>query len=202
MRSPLLAALLTATALSAACTSTPGAQQDPATSSPPATTSSPTTSTPSSTSTDPARSARGLVVKKVGERAMIGNDESDMRASFTLDAIEVDPPCAEGGAPEHGHFIAVAFTVRTTALLDTSRHWFISPQEFQVVGPDGVTESDVSTTAGFGCLPNSEYLPKIPYTPGSTYTGKVVLDSRNPSGVITYRPYFVTPGWEWVFPTT
>jgi hypothetical protein len=176
---------------------------------PPSSTSTSTPSATTSTSTAPSpgakvRSARGLLVKQVGERAGIGTTDSDARAWFTLDAIEVDPKCSGSTPPENGHLIALSFTVNTTALLDQSQAWFIRGQYFEVVGPDGITDAHLETGPGHGCLPDREELPGSPYAASSNYVGKVVLDSRYASGVITYRPpvELAGAGWEWTIPTT
>lgn len=201
MRPGIVAAFALAAALSAACTSTPDAAPASSSTAAPST----TTAAPSSTTSAPssaARSARGLLVKQLGERAGIGNTPADARAWFTLERIEVDPKCDSATPAENGHMIALRFKVDTTALLDTSQHWFIAAQDFAVVGPDGVTDTNVSTGPGFGCLPDREYLPGSPYAPNSTYTGAVVLDSRYAAGTITYRPQvdLAGNGWEWAIP--
>jgi len=186
--------------LGAASSSTASASNTPSTSTPSATTPSSTTPSPGAK----VRSARGLLVKQVGERAGIGTNESDARAWFTLDAIEVDPKCTGTWPSENGHLIALSFTVNTTALLDQSQAWFIRAQYFEVVGPDGITDAHLETSAANGCLPDREELPNSPYAASSNYVGKVVLDSRYTSGVITYRPpvALAGAGWEWTIPTT
>lgn len=188
--------------MSAACSPSPAAAPDTNPTSTPTTTTTAATSTPSSTAGAPNRSARGLLVKQLGERAGIGNSAADARAEFTLDRVEVDPKCTGSEPSANGHLIALSFTVTTTARLDPSQHWFIEAGDFAVVGPDGVTDSNVSTGPGLGCLPERDYLPGTPYTPSSKYVGKVVLDSRYASGVITYRPVvdLAGAGWEWTIP--
>ncbi|PRY43298.1 hypothetical protein [Umezawaea tangerina] len=209
------AALAIAAALVAlaGCSASPvlGAASSSTTSAPSSSTSTSTPSATTPSSAQPAaapspgarvRSARGLLVKQVGERAGIGTTDSDARAWFTLDAIEVDPACAGTTPPENGHLIALSFTVNTTALLDRSQFWFIRAQHFEVVGPDGITDAHLETSAANGCLPDREELPGSPYAASSNYVGKVVLDSRHAAGMITYRPpvELAGAGWEWAIP--
>ncbi|MEU4802837.1 hypothetical protein [Actinosynnema sp. NPDC023587] len=123
-----------------------------------------------------------------------------MRAWFTLDRIEVDAQCAKPS--ENGHMIALTFSVDTTPLLDPAHHWFITPQHFAIVGPDGVTDTNVATAAAYGCLDSNDHLPRSAYAPSSKYSGRIALDSRYASGLITYRPGIMAPGWEWPFPST
>lgn len=200
-----VAVLAITAALIAGCGSTPAAA-------PPSSTNSPTNSTstsipsprPTAASGTRVRSTRGLLVKQVGERAGIGNNESDARAWFTLDRIEVGPKCTGTVQSENGHLIALTFAVATTALLDRSDLWFIRAQHFEVIGPDGITDAHVETSAGNGCLPDRDELPDKPYAASSNYVGTVVLDSRHASGLITYRPpvELAGAGWEWAMPTT
>ena len=76
----------------------------------------------------------------------------------------------------------------------------ITPHQWSVVGPDGVTESAIATGAAFTCLESSEQLPVEQFTPSSKYRGKIVLDTASASGVLLFRPGITNGGWEWSFP--
>lgn len=159
-----------------------------------------TTTAPSSA----AKTARGTIAKKVGEPAGIctRSDCSEVGMTFTVDSIKVDAKCTAPYAsrPEHGHFIVVAMTIKTTAAFDDDMALgsMINPLSFSVVGPDGITEA--SGSGGYGCLRDSEQLPPGPWAPSSQYVGKVVVDSRSTTGALILRLSALgTGGWEWPF---
>ncbi|WP_086665502.1 hypothetical protein [Lentzea kentuckyensis] len=144
-------------------------------------------------------------MKAVGQTAGFSNEKSGaQQADFTLDAVEVDPKCTGPYVekPEHGHVIVLTFTVKTTPAYLAEQAWMITGHDFEIVGPDGVTETALVTGAAYSCLAEAEQLTTDPYAPASTYRGKLPLDSRNTSGTITYRPPAInlSGGWEWQFP--
>ncbi|MDX3662375.1 hypothetical protein PV646_34155 [Streptomyces sp. ID05-26A] len=196
------AALAVMAAALTACSSTPPPLAAP----PSATSSAATTATTATTASSaaPSRSPRGLLVKAKGQTAGFSDQQSGaQQADFTLDAIEVDPPCTSQFTekPEHGHRVVLTFTVKTTPQYRADQGWMITGHDFAIVGPDGVTETALVTGAAFMCLDQKEWLPTNPFAPASTYRGKLPLDTRNSGGVITYRPPTVNPsgGWEWQF---
>jgi len=204
-----LAAALAAVALSAACTSAPEAAppfSDTPTASPSTTSATSSTSSPSSTASitpaSPSRSARGLIIKALGEAAIIETpDGTDVETRITLDQITVDGDCPSGQDASNGHLINLHFRVETTPKL-TQRGWAISPLDFAVVGPDGVTDTSVNPAVGYGCYTQKDALPTAPYTPASIYAGWLTLDTRHATGTITFRPPFMRggTGWEWTIP--
>jgi hypothetical protein len=77
----------------------------------------------------------------------------------------------------------------------------VNAYDFATVGKDGITESSLMTGAASGCLDPSEQLTSGPYSPSSKYRGALVLDTKNPSGALVFRPGFMgtTGGWEWAY---
>jgi hypothetical protein len=148
-------------------------------------------------------SPRGLIPKKLGQVAAIGDDPTNPDLSFTVDAITVDGGCPAQFAqkPENGHFIVLSMTVKTSVTMDKTLFFIVGSHDFATVGPDGVTETNVSTVGAFSCLPDQEQFPMQPLGPGSQYVGKVVLDSRNTHGILEFRPPMLidNSGWEWTF---
>jgi hypothetical protein len=72
--------------------------------------------------------------------------------------------------------------------------------DFSIIGPDGITESNVDTYAASSCLPEGDLLP-MAIGPGENVVGKVVLDTAAPSGVVVFKPWYGggATGWEWPF---
>ncbi|GAA3434470.1 hypothetical protein [Kutzneria kofuensis] len=148
-------------------------------------------------------SPRGLIPKAIGQVAAIGDDATNPDLSFTVDAIAVDDKCTSEFArkPQNGHFVVLSMTVKTSVTMDKTLFLIVAPTDFAVVGPDGVTETNLTSTAAFGCLSDREQFPSQPLGAGSVYVGKVVLDSRNTHGILEYRPPMLVDnsGWEWSF---
>ncbi|WP_086826715.1 hypothetical protein [Allokutzneria sp. NRRL B-24872] len=168
------------------------------TTAPPASTALPTTTTK-------PRSARGLIQKKIGEIAGFGGTGSidSSQVKFTLDAIQVDAKCSAKYASrsENGHLVVLSWTIQTSADMEPAMGGMFNPHSFAVVGQDGLTEANVATAATYSCLKDSEQLPVGDLAAGSKYVGKLVLDTRSTSGVITFRPTGLdtSGGWEWPF---
>jgi hypothetical protein len=167
------------------------------------------TTTPPSTAAQPKKSPRGNMIKKLGEAAGLCTDDSctNVAVTFTLDKIELDPKCTGKSAkvldakPEHGHFVALSFTVKTTEkFTGDSASFSINPYDFSVVGPDGITETTSYGSGTYGCLPDSEMLSTSNYAPSSQYVGKVLIDTKHSRGTIMLRSAIMGDGgWEWEF---
>lgn len=146
-------------------------------------------------------SPRGLLVKKVGQPAGFSNQAKEVTATFVVDKITVDGACTGQFAekPENGHFVILDIRVETTPAMTENDGVQINPMDWSVIGPDGVTESQLSTTAAGQCVDLKDSLQPQRYTPASKYRGKLVLDTAHPAGVLILQP----PGgggWEWTYP--
>jgi hypothetical protein len=148
-------------------------------------------------------SPRGLIPKTLGQVAAIGDDPANPDLSFTVDTITVDGGCPGQFAQksENGHFVVLSMTVKTSVTMDKTLFFMVTAHDFATVGPDGVTETNVSTGNAYSCLPDQEQFPMQPLGAGSQYVGKVVLDSRNTHGILEFRPPMLidNSGWEWTF---
>lgn len=152
----------------------------------------------------PDRSPRGNVTRGLGEyaRLCLDRDCNEVAAAFTVTSVDKDIRCtAKYGEqpPKNGHLLAVHLSVWTTGKFtrEQALMLMLPAHAFTIVGPDGVTESDVA--GGFGCLPDSELMPSSLMSPNSQYGGKVVLDARNTTGTLVIRLSGELSGWEWPF---
>ena len=74
-----------------------------------------------------------------------------------------------------------------------------NPNDFSVIGEDGLTESALATAASYSCLTEQEMI-STEIGPGENVRGKLVLDSKSDTGILVYRPgWAIGPGWEWKF---
>jgi hypothetical protein len=197
----LLALPLLGSLLLAACGQTP-AQPPPMPNIPLATTVATPSPAPTTSPFGPAeKSSRGLLIKKVGQPAGFTNQSGAITATFVVDKITVNGKCTNKYAqkPEHGHFVIVEMRVETTSNLSPDEYLSISPSEWSIVGPDGVTESSLGTGPAYSCLDQKDQFPGQQFTPASKYRGTLALDTANTSGNLLYRP-LGGGGWEWTFP--
>lgn len=151
---------------------------------------------------------RGNLAMGLGEIASlwldVDNDFCDEEAlAFSVDRIEVDPPCDSRHAakPANGrHYVVLTITAETTELLDpadplTSTGFL--PMHFSVVGPDGITTTSLDGV--YDCLTASDMLSYARLAPSSRYAGKVLLNSPYDSGIVVYNPPLSDSGLEWTF---
>ncbi|RZS37114.1 hypothetical protein EV193_106352 [Herbihabitans rhizosphaerae] len=163
----------------------------------------PTTRPAPTTTTTPSRpnsNQRGNVPKRVGEQDSLSDRQGNVAATFTLTKIEKDARCTNRYAskPENGHFVVLTFEVNTSQQYSKQvTPSVLSSYEMSVLGPDGVTETNVHTAPTYGCRTGRT----APYdlAPASKYVFEVVLDVKNTTGILQYRPILMRGegGWEW-----
>ncbi len=168
----------------------------------------PTTSSAAPTtseSTGPPRSERGHIIKELGEEGgFTGSDDADapLVLNFTVDSITVDPECSSSFVqqPANGHYIAIGLRASTSPEFDPSTYLTFTEYDFQVIGPDGLTVSDVSGNA-YTCLADNQRFTSDALGPGQQYAGTVVIDAPASHGTLVYAPgaFGGTSGWEWAF---
>lgn len=206
MHSRGLGACLTATALILSACGSEGDDTSGGPAALPTTSSSATSESSAPASRTNARGValneRGNIPKKLGQEAGVGHPtdpDAPWPLTFSVDKITVDQPCTSGypEPPKNGHFIGIKIRAATTA--DLPPDWFVQFTEhtFKVIGPDGLTVSDVSGTA-YSCLDSRYAFTSDPLGPGQMYTGVVVIDSPVTSGSLIYTQDGTT-GWEWTF---
>ena len=91
--------------------------------------------------------------------------------------------------------------VATGADLSQYGGFTFNGNDFQYIGPDNITQTEVYTLPAYACLKNSEQLTSDPLGPNQQYVGSIVLDVPGTSGAIVYAPGILanTGGWEWQF---
>ena len=164
-----------------------------------------TVDVPPATSAPPVgQSERGLLIKRPGDVAQFGVTQDALTVKFVVDKITVDPKCTGAAArpAENGHLVRIDLRAETTSALPASAGFRIVGGDWSVVGPDGVTETQVWTIRSASCFPSKELFPSDVLSPASKYRGAIVLDTRSASGAVMYRPSFMSDhgGWEWSFP--
>lgn len=164
-----------------------------------ATTEPVATAEPTETATAAAdTNERGNLVKKIGQRAGLLDEESGKQAvDFRVTKITPRFKCTAEYAqkPANGNFIAIEMDVQTTKDADT---FFVDSGTWKVIGPDGTTENS-STGNANGCVPESKALPST-IGPGEHVKGLVILDSQYRSGAVALTQVTMDGGgWEWSF---
>jgi len=151
-------------------------------------------------------SQRGNLVKAIGETAgLLDRPGGEVWAEFQVTGIELGAECtAEFAEPaENGQFLVLSISMSTGTEWPADFQGMtldFNPNDFSVVGPDGITENNLATFATYSCLPEGEIMADT-IGPGENIVGKVVLDTAAPSGVVVYRPWYAAGslGWEWPF---
>lgn len=205
MRNALPVTLTAAAALlAAACTTTEADGQ-----SGPSLPDKPTTSVADSADGDEAEdnkptsglNERGNLVKKLGEEAGYGStDPNDPgNVTFTIDKVEVDPPCDEfGEAPEAGHTLLLHLRVATGSdpQVATMLPALFYPGAFSALTNDGVTKpAELGMCTGF-----DDQMP-MQYGTAQKYTGTIELVVPEASGTLIMNAAGMSQGWEWEYDT-
>lgn len=157
------------------------------------------TPTPSPT-TDTAMSARGNLIKNIGDPFGVTSEAGEQLATFVVTGITVDPPCTSdyASAPENGHFVKLDIQGETFPEF-TAGDMLLNEGIFKVIAENGTTFNGyVGSGAAFGCLNPEERFPST-FGPAERMSGSLVLDVPTPTGVIV-ADNFGLGGWEWVYP--
>jgi hypothetical protein len=148
---------------------------------------------------------RGFIVKQLGAPACFGGAGKNCEGgvSFSVDQVDVDPPCGEFGShPDNGHTIVLHLRIATgsDAKVADRVGGVINPFSFVEIGKDGVTRD-----TGFGlCVdPSTNKLPDT-YGPNQQYEGVMDLEVTEASGTIALQLGMADEdgerGWEWAYP--
>jgi hypothetical protein len=161
------------------------------------------TATSSATATG-AKSARGNLIKSVGQGAGYTDENGKQVVTFTINKIAMDPVCTEqyAQAPQNGHFLALDVSVVTNPELATatgSGTFTMSPSEWKLIAPNGTTFNGFLSGSTFGCLPQTEQIPQS-IGPAENVTGTLLLDVPSTEGTLVFKPVYLGAGWEWKFP--
>jgi hypothetical protein len=197
--SALLALMLTA------C-SGPQPQAAPTVSVAPASTPSATpTPTPVATGNE---NERGLVVKKIGEAAILVTDGYDAPPTLTFKVTSIKPiKCdAPNATRPNGTAIAVALEIVTSPTfsgpLEVNGHaGLISfrPHYWKGYASNGTQMNTVESSVQTGCLADRTKLLPDYFGKGEKLNGLVILDVTTPTGEVSFAPNGVG-GWVWKYP--
>ncbi|UJH70385.1 hypothetical protein [Ornithinimicrobium sp. INDO-MA30-4] len=156
---------------------------------------------------DSETSARGNLIKEVGQVAGIYDVDTDESiVNFKLLEVEKGVDCTSGfsDAPANGQFVAFTFEVETfPALAEDIEPFYgsFAMNSFYLTAfsDDGVLQNDIDGNS-WTCLDPADELPSE-IGPGQKATGKVVIDTSLQSGVLVYTPtsFGNAAGWEWEF---
>jgi hypothetical protein len=152
----------------------------------------------------PPTSQRGNIIKQIGEEGGF-TDGDTVLASFAVDKITPDLKCQASNSypPENGHMLGVDMRFATTPELAGSSldYLTVSPYDFQFVGRDGLTTTNLGTMATYSCVDEQDRFTSSRLNPGSQYAGTIALDVPDTSGVLIYKPSLGGGlGWEWQLP--
>lgn len=148
---------------------------------------------------------RGFVVTPLGQPACFGGAGSDCEGgvSFSIDQVQVDPPCTEFGLPpENRHTLLLHLRIATGSDMDVVAQvaGLINTYSFVEIGKDGVTRP---TSFGYCADPSTNQLPGT-YGPNQQYAGVIDLEVAEASGTIALQLPFPDEngqhGWEWTYP--
>jgi hypothetical protein len=167
-------------------------------------TSSAAASTSSAAATTAATNARGNIVKQLGEVGGINNpDGGEDLISFAVDSITPDPACDSQfhSDPENGHLVQLQMRVTTSAELTQDAYDTLGSSDFNFIGSDGVTKSDLGTMSAFDCFESDNGMfTQDPLGPSQSYTGYVIVDVPETAGTLIFKPSWgQSGGWEYAF---
>jgi hypothetical protein len=160
-----------------------------------------------STPAGPSTNARGNIVKAVGEEGGFTDLATDQPViTFAIDAIAPAQCSADyeayGSPPENGHLISVSLRFATAPELantELGSYFTVSAYDFQFIGADNITHTNLGTIAAYSCLDQTEQFTQGQLGPGQQYVGKLVLDVPAPNGTLVYKPSS-TGGLGWEIP--
>lgn len=179
-----------------ACSQSPGSPEQGPELPPSAAEAAPTTTTPT---IGAKTNERGLIEKKLGQKASLGNEPGASDSTFTIDKVTVDPPCAEfGQKPDSGHVLVLDVRVATGPDREIAEGLSAVLYEgaFSEVGKDGVTtQAEFSTCAAA----QGNELP-APFGINQKYRGQIELVVPEANGkLIQSSPALSYGGWEWTY---
>lgn len=151
------------------------------------------------------RSARGNLIKVVGQPSGLKLETGEQTTSFVVKSIAVDKPCTSAFVQpaENGHFVSIAIDVETTEALakDINQFVWFGAQSWKFIADNGTTyNGSLDTSPAYGCLNDEERIPsKI--GPAEKVTGTLVLDVPATSGTLIFDAAG-SGGWEWKFPAS
>ncbi len=156
--------------------------------------------------TGPEQNERGNIVKELGEEGGLIGADGEPVFTFAVDAVAPAQCTSDwkeyGSPPEQGHLMAVKLRFATAPELaddEMLSYYTVTAYDFDFIGADGVTVTELDSMATYGCLPDKEMFTQDALSPGQKYVGSLVIDVPDTKGVLIYRPSVAEGGWEWQF---
>ncbi|OTA26690.1 hypothetical protein B9G54_03690 [Alloscardovia macacae] len=151
--------------------------------------------------TTPQKSARGNIIKHIGETAAACSDQncSTPAAQWTVTNITIDATCTGeyATAPENGHFVALDIDASVSSSTDASLYLGASGGWWTYFTKDGTQLNlDPRSGASLSCVSENEALPSQIST-GAKASGKVILDVPSTDGYLVYSMDGTGKGWEY-----
>lgn len=146
-------------------------------------------------SDEPERSARGNVIKEIGEEGQLVtgvNDDVTFRLSIT--EIMFDADCGTSEKPANGHFVQFNIEAETTEHWPADEHIQVTMHDFRAWDADGTRINDITSTV-YSCDVGN-YFPPEPFRPSDKVRGSLMFDLPDTS-YIAYEPWG-DGGWEWL----
>lgn len=145
----------------------------------------------------------GNLVKQIGQLSGLSLTDLDdtVSARFVVTKIELDPACDTEFelAPANGHYLAIHLNVETTPELAQADFPSVSFNQYgwQAYGASGTRLNDPIGNS-YSCLDTAQLLPSD-IGPGQSVSGIVLLDVSDTTGSIALT-FGATTGWEWTYP--
>jgi hypothetical protein len=159
----------------------------------------PSSSSPPATTAAEAKSARGNLIKIVGQEASLTYKDETV-ARFTVKAITVNAKCTQDYAPTpKGHIVVLTIDAKTTPALanDPMKTFSLNIFGWKVVTDKGTTVN--GTSVDLFCLKSDEQFPSS-LGPAEHATGKIAFDVPTAAGTLIYITPGAPYGWEWEYP--
>lgn len=157
----------------------------------------PSATTTSKTPDEPKTNERGHLVKKLGQKAGLGEGKGSV--TFAIDRVTVDPPCEEyGEKPTSGHTLVLDIRVATGNDPDIASavSFLLDISNFAELSRDGVTRP---AEDGY-CATTDDGLPET-YGVNQKYRGQIELVVPEANGtLILANEMSNAGGWEWRYP--
>jgi hypothetical protein len=145
---------------------------------------------------------RGYVPSEIGKEVVYFEDMSGDRTTFTIDSVELDPPCYEtygGSQPDDGtHNLLLTITVKTGSdqQIASDVGTLLTFANWNEIGSDGVTRNIAAASCTVGD-PEESLTLLTPFGPNQTYQGTVSMAVSEPHGTLALVDVNNIPaGWE------
>lgn len=145
---------------------------------------------------EPERSARGNIVKELGEDAgFVDLDTGELMFRVNIEEFHFGYKCgSHSEGPANGNFVAFDIEAETTEAWPSDDFIQVTMHDFRAWDADGTRINDITENV-YSCDIDNE-MPYDTFRPSEKVRGTIVLDLPDVSWV-SYDPYG-EGGWEWL----